>query len=104
MSKYIPDPTWHDKCKRCMEDGLEADEYCVYYGEPNGCNSPLFGDYPMLPQAQAVRMRQALEKVVELLMRKGNGYTRCVLSWDEFNSTVQMCRAALAEDKDEDVH
>lgn len=32
-----------ETCKRCHERGLEANEHCEYYGEPNGCNHPKGG-------------------------------------------------------------
>ena len=42
------------------------------------------------------KIRDAAAKTIEILMRRGNGKTHCVLSWDEFNKTVLMLKAALA--------
>ena len=33
------------RCKMCMEDS-SAGEDCPYCGEPNGCNSPTYGEFP----------------------------------------------------------
>ena len=33
------------RCEMCIEDS-SAGEDCPYHGEPNGCNSPTYGEYP----------------------------------------------------------
>ena len=43
------------------------------------------------------KMKEALETVYNLLMLRGNGNTHCILTLDEFNNTVKMCRSALSE-------
>ena len=41
-------------------------------------------------------MREACQKMRDLLMLRGDGMARCVLTWDEFNESQKMLRAALA--------
>lgn len=43
------------------------------------------------------RMREACQKMRNLIMLRGDGKVRCVLTWDEFNESQKMLRAALAE-------
>jgi hypothetical protein len=42
------------------------------------------------------RLREVVEKLHDLLMLHGDGKTHCILSWDEFNEAVKMCRSALS--------
>ena len=41
-------------------------------------------------------MRDACQKMRDLLMLRGDGKTRCILTWDEFNESQKMLRAALS--------
>lgn len=41
-------------------------------------------------------MREACQKMLDLLMLRGDGNVRCVLTWDEFNESQKMLRAALS--------
>ena len=41
-------------------------------------------------------MRDACQKMRDLLMLRGDGKARCILTWDEFNESQKMLRAALA--------
>lgn len=41
-------------------------------------------------------MRDACQKMRDLLMLRGDGKSRCILTWDEFNESQMMLRAALA--------
>lgn len=36
---------WTEICAKCKEGDIEP-RYCEYYGEPNGCNSPTYGEHP----------------------------------------------------------
>ena len=47
------------------------------------------------PQGDAAKLREACQKTLDLLMRRGDGKCRCVLTWDEFNYTQKMLRAAI---------
>jgi hypothetical protein len=54
-----PDPDWEAICERCCDGDLEPD--CEYYGEPNGCNSPIYGEHPKVQKTgNAAAMREAL--------------------------------------------
>lgn len=44
----------------------------------------------------AAAMREACQKMRDLLMLRGDGKARCVLTWDEFNESQKMLRAALS--------
>lgn len=48
------------------------------------------------PSGNAEAMREACKKILDLLMLRGDGKTRCVLTWDEFNESQKMLRAALS--------
>jgi len=39
---------WESICEKCR-DGEEPKD-CQYYGEPNGCNSPHYGEHPHLAE------------------------------------------------------
>lgn len=41
------------------------------------------------------KMREALEKIRDLLFLRGDGKVRCTLTWDEFNDSWLMCKNAL---------
>ena len=42
------------------------------------------------------KMRSACERVRRLLMLRGDGMARCVLTWDEFNESQKMLREVLS--------
>lgn len=48
------------------------------------------------PSGNAEAMRKDCKKILDLLMLRGDGKTRCVLTWDEFNESQKMLRAALS--------
>lgn len=57
--KPQPEPDWKAICEKCKEGEIEPD--CEYYGEPNGCNSPIYGEHPKAkPVGNAAAMREAL--------------------------------------------
>jgi len=65
LKKLIPqpDPAWKAICEKCHDGDIEPD--CEYYGEPNGCNSPIYGEHPKSqPIGNAAAMREALEYVL----------------------------------------
>ena len=41
-------------------------------------------------------MRDACQKMRDLLMFRGDGKSRCILTWDEFNESQKMLCAVLA--------
>ena len=94
LKKLIPqpDPDWKAICEKCKEGEIEPD--CEYYGEPNGCNSPIYGEHPKSqPIGNAAAMREALGDVYNIL-EKIQWYTphlSDVSLMREFRSRV--CRA-----------
>lgn len=51
---------WKETCAKCMEGEIEP-RHCEYYGEPNGCNSPTYGEHPRTPPVgNAAAMRRTL--------------------------------------------
>ncbi len=42
------------------------------------------------------KMREACQKLLDLLMLRGDGKAYCILTWDEFNESQKMLRAALS--------
>ena len=59
-NSHKPDPDWKAICEKCHDGDIEPD--CKYYGEPNGCNSPIYGEHPKAkPVGNAAAMREALK-------------------------------------------
>ena len=58
---------WKETCARCMEGDVEP-RYCEYYGEPNGCNSPIYGEHPSTPNAAAMHacLLKILAEMIDL--------------------------------------
>lgn len=54
-----PDPDWKEICEKCHDGEIEPKE-CEYYGEPDGCNSPIYGEHPKANPGNAAAMREAL--------------------------------------------
>lgn len=51
---------WEETCRKCMDGDIEP-MHCEYYGEPNGCNSPIYGEHPKAPSSgNAAAMRRTL--------------------------------------------
>ena len=44
----------------------------------------------------AAAMREACQKMRDLLMLRGDGKAYCILSWDEFNDSQKMLRSAIS--------
>lgn len=42
---------WKATCAKCMDGDIEP-RHCQYYGEPNGCNSPIYGEHPTTEKSQ----------------------------------------------------
>lgn len=60
-----PDPDWKAICEKCHDGDIEPD--CEYYCEPNGCNSPIYGEHPKAePVGNAAAMREALMRIKHL--------------------------------------
>ena len=52
-----------------MEGDIEPHN-CEYYGEPNGCNSPIYGEHPTAENSSAIgnaaKLREAVKAVVDV--------------------------------------
>ncbi len=59
--KAEADPNWKEICEKCHDGDIEP-YYCEYYGEPNGCNSPIYGKHPKAEQYNAAALREASEQ------------------------------------------
>ena len=55
---------WKETCAKCMDGEIEPRQ-CEYYGEPNGCNSPTYGEHPNV--GNAAKMRETIEWLKERL-------------------------------------
>ena len=58
-----PDPDWEEICAKCSDGEVEPD--CEYYGEPCGCNSPIYQHYPKKPVGDAAKLREAVERSID---------------------------------------
>ena len=96
--KPQPDPDWKAICEKCKDGEIEPD--CEYYGEPNGCNSPIYGEHPKSqPIGNAAAMREALELCMKEMCDRcceeaafhGNG-RKCI----EGCKTLKKAKAALS--------
>lgn len=78
LKKLIPqpDPDWKAICEKCHDGEIEPE--CEYYGEPNGCNSPIYGEHPKASLGNNAAIRKALnvadETANELLNWCSNHY------------------------------
>ena len=55
---------WKETCAKCMDGDIEP-RHCEYYGEPNGCNSPSYGQHPTTEKSSAVGNATALREAIE---------------------------------------
>ena len=54
-----PDPDWNEICAKCQDGEVEPED-CEYYGDPNGCNSPIIGRHPRA-KCNAAKLREVCE-------------------------------------------
>ena len=87
------DHNWDAICEKCSE-GEPPDE-CRYYGEPSGCNSPMYGKHPKPFGENAAVLRSAIIEILSEMedmagLEVGRKYK---FSPD---AMVQQCRDALS--------
>ena len=83
---------WNETCARCMDGEIEP-RHCEYYGEPNGCNSPTYGEHPPVGNAAAMRdIVTALANVI--LPPRGKADEDGWLAW--VRAMQAKARAALS--------
>ena len=46
VNAYSQAVEWAAKCKKCHDEGLDDPNDCKFYGEPKGCNAPVYGLHP----------------------------------------------------------
>lgn len=75
-----PDPNWKDICTKCADGDIEP-HFCRYYGDPNGCNSPIYGQHPAAetPDGNSAVMREALLSVRKPIAYRGGDLARYIL-------------------------
>lgn len=73
-----PDPNWKDICAKCADSGCSDPPDCEYFGDPDGCNSPIYGEHPAAekPAGNNAAMRKALIVVYDWILKAGyvHGY------------------------------
>jgi len=91
------DPDWKDICAKCKEGDIEP-KHCEYYGEPNGCNSPIYGEHPTAENSSVVgnaaKLREALEATLDLFWDIHNA-NRSPQS-NQAYAVIKQIKAALA--------
>lgn len=82
---------WKETCAKCKDGEIEP-IHCEYYGEPNGCNSPTYGEHPD-SAGDASALLDALKQVRELAQSCINACS------DEIDSLcakiVAVCNTAI---------
>ena len=104
-----PDPDWEAICEKC-HDGEEPPN-CEYFGEPNGCNSPIYGQHPNMPRGNGLKMRAALVQVqlfLSLVERHGhptlNPGDKCVACKGVEELRALVCKALAVPARNCDVY
>lgn len=77
---------WRKICADCQEG--EPPKDCEYYGEPNGCNSPTYGEHPSV--GNGAKCREALAAFLALW---DDGTRRSV---DKLYQVIKQMREALS--------
>ena len=83
-----PDPDWIEICEKC-HDGEEPPD-CEYFGEPNGCNSPIYGQHPKMKNNMA-KLREVVEVIALVILPEEEPGENGWLTW-----LRSMQRKALA--------
>ena len=101
---------WKETCAKCRDGEIEP-RNCEYYGDPNGCNSPTYGEHK--PVGNAAAMREALETLRKRFDNNTMAYqdryikfsgwhwhkkAKEAARWrDVFHELREVCDAALSE-------
>ena len=111
LKKLIPqpDPDWKAICEKCHDGEIEPK--CEYYGEPNGCNSPIVGEHPYMPRGNGLKMRATLVQVelfLSLVERHGhptlNPGDKCVACQGVEELRALVCKTLAAPARNCDVY
>ena len=88
-----PNPDWEAICEKC-HDGEEPPD-CEYFGEPNGCNSPIYGEYPKTSGGDPSILRSALVNILLEMEDMCGIENGCKYKFSP-DAIAQQCRDALA--------
>lgn len=72
---------WRKICADCHEG--EPPKDCEYYGEPDGCNSPTYGEHPSV--GNTAKMREAFSKAEVLEVLEDRSFSK--------EDTIALCRS-----------
>lgn len=104
-----PDPNWAEICAKCQDGEIEP-HYCEYYGEPNGCNSPIYQEHPKLASSRcAAALRDALSDacyaMFNFLKTQNGGYEEMANALYKANvvlaSPPRQCDIGTADEQSE---
>ena len=84
---------WKETCAKCMDGEIEP-RHCEYYGEPNGCNSPSYGQHPTTEKSSAVGNAAAMREALVAVKKSIDGIGESSLDCDPtilMASLTQVC-------------
>ena len=96
-----PDPDWAEICRKCAEgEDVEDLPDCEYYGEPNGCNSPIYGEHPRACNMNNMRkmyvaLTRAAWAIASLMSGTPEGTKPFREDWPELQEIADSVRRAL---------
>lgn len=93
MEGLQADPNWREICEKC-HDGEEPPD-CEYFGEPNGCNSPIYGQHPKTSGGDPSILRSALVNILLEMEDMCGIENGCKYKFSP-DAIAQQCRDALA--------
>lgn len=87
---------WKNTCEKCMDGDIEP-SYCEYYGEPNGCNSPIYGEHPTTEKSSSVGNAAAMRKAFDDILEKIDKWrTDGLMEHWQYSQLFDIADAALA--------
>lgn len=91
---------WTEICAKCKDGDIEP-KHCEYFGEPNGCNSPIYGKHPTAENSSVVGDVAKLREAVKCLMDNLNIHLMqpselITVNRAELDGMVMVCEKALA--------
>ena len=96
--------SWKEICAKCADGEIEP-EFCEYYGEPNGCNSPTYQEHPPVNNAAAMREALITCRNIAAWIRSGNasveaGLERIQTEIDKaLSAPARNCDVGTAEEQ-----
>ena len=93
------DPDWQNICAKCKDGEIEP-KYCEYYGEPNGCNSPIYGEHPTTEKTSAVGNAAVLREALEYLLKQRDILDFChnnlgSKTWEDWDKVYNVLRKII---------